>query len=499
MKKLSVLLAAVAVILSCAAVVQAQEDIAAHKVCEVCGMDRAKMSFSRVTLEYADGTRVGVCSIHCATAYIALHPGKYPRTFLVADYNTGKLINAEKAVWVIGGRKEGAMTRQAKWAFSDRVAAGNFMAENGGESADFDRVMKAAYVEMYEDARTAGDGSGAKAEGHAHAGHDMGHMGHDMSKMGPGAQMLYNPAFGDDIYHTHPAGEWMVNYKFMHTNMNGLRDGTSNVDTAEVGYKRNTPYEYMMIPTSMTMDMHMFMVMYGITDDLTVMGTANYQVNSMSMLMDMGPMMGISEMAPMTTSGFGDTELRGIYKINSCFNGSLGFSFPTGSIDETVQAMGRHHAPYDMQLGSGTVDIKPALTYSQLSDDALWNWGAQAQYVHHIAENSNDWSYGDSVKTTAWIQRALGPFTGWTRFVYSYAGEINGQDPEIRKLLQEASMPDADPENYGGQRLDWLLGVSFVKGPFSIGVEGGIPAYQNLNGLQLKTDWLLTVGGQVMF
>jgi hypothetical protein len=62
-----------------------------------------------------------------------------------------------------------------------------------------------------------------------------------------------------------------------------------------------------------------------------------------------------------------------------------------------------------------------------------------------------------------------------------------------------APTPDADPANYGGQQLDFLTGVSLAKGRFSIGVEGGIPLYENLNGLQLRTDWMLTVAGQVMF
>ena len=60
-------------------------------------------------------------------------------------------------------------------------------------------------------------------------------------------------------------------------------------------------------------------------------------------------------------------------------------------------------------------------------------------------------------------------------------------------------MPDADPNNYGGQRLDGLIGVSFTKGRFSLGVEGGVPLYQYVNGLQLKTDWLVNAGAQVMF
>ena len=62
-----------------------------------------------------------------------------------------------------------------------------------------------------------------------------------------------------------------------------------------------------------------------------------------------------------------------------------------------------------------------------------------------------------------------------------------------------ASMPDADPANYGGQRLDGLIGVSYAKGPFSFGAEGGIPLFQDVNGLQLVNDWYLTTGFQVMF
>jgi hypothetical protein len=33
----------------------------------------------------------------------------------------------------------------------------------------------------------------------------------------------------------------------------------------------------------------------------------------------------------------------------------------------------------------------------------------------------------------------------------------------------------------------------------SIGVEAGMPAYQNLNGLQQKNHWQVTTGMQSMF
>jgi hypothetical protein len=68
-------------------------------------------------------------------------------------------------------------------------------------------------------------------------------------------------------------------------------------------------------------------------------------------------------------------------------------------------------------------------------------------------------------------------------------------------MFIDAKSPGCSPiqRNYSGQRLDAFLGLSFGYGPVSLGVEGGVPLYQNLNGLQLKTDWLLTVGVQAMF
>ena len=154
-----------------------------------------------------------------------------------------------------------------------------------------------------------------------------------------------------------------------------------------------------------------------------------------------------------------------------------------------------------MQLGSGTYDLKPALTYSALSDNALWNWGAQAMYTYHI-RGGNDYNLGDSVRLTTWLQRAFGRAASWLRLAYSDTAKISGRDSEIQKLLtgtKKAPTPDADPDNYGGQELDALIGASFTKGPFSFGAEFGLPVYQNVNGLQLKTEWMVNIGIQAMF
>ena len=54
-----------------------------------------------------------------------------------------------------------------------------------------------------------------------------------------------------------------------------------------------------MLPTEMTMDMHMFGTMYAISDKWTLMGMLNYLDNEMSMPMNM---------ASMDSSGIGDVK-----------------------------------------------------------------------------------------------------------------------------------------------------------------------------------------------
>lgn len=469
--------------LNCTAA-RAADTIENPKACRQCGMDRTMFAHSRMVIDYADGTAVGVCSLNCAATDIKKNRDKQVKSLKVADFNTKELMDAKSAVWVIGGDKKGVMTSLPKWAFADDGAAQKFVREHGGEVTAFDRAMQAANAEVSESKRQESQ------------------MGHDMSShMGPGSQMTFNPAFSDDIYHVHPAGMWMASYKFMHVNMNGLQEGTRDVPVSQVSPQGSKPYGFMMTPTGMTMDMQMLMLMYGITDRFTVMAMANYQTMTMDMLMNMG--MGNVPEAPMRTSGFGDTELRGIYKINDYLVGSLGLSLPTGDTRQQIEMMNRKfRAPYDMQLGSGTFDLKPALTYNALSDDALWNWGGQVMYSYHPGNNDDGYSLGNNLKLTSWLQRAFGPASAWLRLTFNDTGRIHGRDAEIAKMLDPvsgASMPDADPANYGGQRLDGHIGVSYAKGPFSLGVEGGIPLFQDVNGLQLANDWYLTTGFQVMF
>jgi len=128
-------------------------DIAEHRTCQYCGMDRRHYAHSRMLIVYEDGTASGACSIYCAAIDLAVHNEKTPVDILVADYDTHELVDAEKAHWVIGGNRPGVMTKRAKWAFRSKEAALAFVRTNGGVPASFDDVIKATYLDMFSDSK----------------------------------------------------------------------------------------------------------------------------------------------------------------------------------------------------------------------------------------------------------------------------------------------------------------------------------------------------------
>ena len=140
-------------VLSIGGVAFGDADIEKDPSCKYCGMDRAKFAHSRMVVEYEDGTSLGTCSMHCLAIEIVVNMDKTPRALLVGDYNSKKLVDAEKAFWVMGGNKPGVMTKRAKWAFENKADAEKFIAENGGSLSTFDEAMKATFEDMYADTK----------------------------------------------------------------------------------------------------------------------------------------------------------------------------------------------------------------------------------------------------------------------------------------------------------------------------------------------------------
>ena len=100
---------------------------------------------------------MGTCSLHCLAVELTNSIDKTPRAIKVGDYSGKKLIDAESAVWVIGGDKSGVMSSRAKWAFEKKADAEAFIAANKGALATFEDALKAAYEDLYKDTKMIRD------------------------------------------------------------------------------------------------------------------------------------------------------------------------------------------------------------------------------------------------------------------------------------------------------------------------------------------------------
>jgi hypothetical protein len=289
--------------------------------------------------------------------------------------------------------------------------------------------------------------------------------------------------------HTHPAGQRMFGYEFMFMDMSGHLSGTRDVSGSEI--LKSFPSA----STGMTVEEHMLEVMYAPTNNLTLMAMLPIRHIEMDMVTRDG--FRFTE----HSEGIGDLQVLALYTLlGSVSKGqrlliNAGMSFPTGSIDEKNTIMGdTFQLEYPMQLGSGTYDLRPGLTY--LGESNKWAWGGQALTTLRFGRNGNGYRVGNEYGSTGWLGYAV---TDWFAPSLRINGRIwekvHGADPDIDPTFDA----EGDPHRQGGKRVDFLLGANFFvpKGIFKgtrLMIEAGLPIYENLDGPQLSTRWLFSAG-----
>ena len=299
---------------------------------------------------------------------------------------------------------------------------------------------------------------------------------------------------------TSDAGKWMFGYQFMHEKMHGSLVGTHDISVSQI------LKQFPNAPTDMTMDMHMWMVMYAPTERLTVSAMIPYFRKEMNMV-DVG-----GNHFVMRGNGIGDLELRPEYLIlqtedkqhQLVLNGGVGV--PTGSIDEE---MGGFRVDYCMQPGSGTVSLLPGLTY--LGQTGTWSWGTDFKATVRIGRNDHDYRFGNRYESRAWVTRQL---TNWLSISTGLNGAIwdtiHGADAQLDPMME----PTTDPNLQGGKRLDASFGLTFcptmpccqsarccsaaqtLLNGQELFIEGRVPIIQSLDGPQLQNSWSMNIGWQ---
>lgn len=290
--------------------------------------------------------------------------------------------------------------------------------------------------------------------------------------------------------HSHQAGEWMLSYTYMNMNMDGNLDGSASISNAAI-----FDAGFMVAPTSMTMQMHMFDFMVGINDKLNLMVMVPFIVNEMQHLTRNG-MRFTTE-----SQGIGDLLASAQYQLYSNhqtkFLLSAGISLATGSIDERddTPMMANAKLPYPMQLGSGTHDVKLGATYTANAN--RWSWGAQGTATLRTGSNDNDYTLGDQLQMVAWLGKSIQAHYLSLSLRFDDWDNIDGADPDLNPSI----VPTADPSFRAGQRTQLAVGYQFSNSQgivprSTLGIEYRIPVEQNLEGPQLKLDDALLLSWQ---
>lgn len=295
----------------------------------------------------------------------------------------------------------------------------------------------------------------------------------------------------------HHSKKWMLSYQYMYMDMAGNRDGTDRLDVSDV-----FDMGYLISPTDMTMQMHMFGAMYAPSDNVTLMAMVPYTIKNMDHQTSPSFMPAPDTTFTTESKGLSDIKVsslvslmkKGMHRLHL----NAGLSFPTGSIDEKDDLPPfdgvESQLPYPMQLGSGTYDLLAGLTYLGQSNE--WSWGAQTTGTYRTGENDNGYTLGNVYTLTPWAARKWSSKVSTSLRINGQTwGNIDGSDSKL--MVPPAANPTADPNLRGGTRWDLLLGGNvFLKGSGMRGhrlfLEGGVPFYQDLDGPQLETDWMVT-------
>jgi hypothetical protein len=302
------------------------------------------------------------------------------------------------------------------------------------------------------------------------------------------------PPAGVMLGHLLPEGRTMIGFRYAFSRQAGdMRHGTHDASDAAIASHGCDGIPCLSAPEEMDMNMFMLDLAFAPTSWLNLMLMPQF----VDMRMDLRSLAGappdLHGTHPHTSGGVGDLQSFALLRL---FEGErhrahfgLGISAPTGRVDlklRRTHQVDRGLTHYGMQLGSGTWDLLPSLTYG--GGLGRWSWGAQASGVARLGSaNSSGYALGDVFQSTLW-----GGFdvTRWlslsARALYTWQGEITGQYGG----LHSQSGPMDFPTNYGGNFFDlgFGIGLRVPRGALAgnaLRVEWLQPVVDDPNGYQL--------------
>ncbi len=288
-------------------------------------------------------------------------------------------------------------------------------------------------------------------------------------------------------------GELLVSYRFEAFEQDGLRSETAERDLGDV---LNI---FQSAPFNLTQQRHLVSVQFAPMEYVTLIGRVPFIRNNMDQVNRNFDIFSSS------STGLGDVEVgallnvyeEGPYKAHL----SAMASVPTGSVTaDGTSAIGTGRLPYSMQLGSGTVDVMPSVTFQAMNQ--YGSVGFKGSGVLRVSDNSQGYTLGNRVTVTSWFSFPVSDQLSFSaRMLWEKWDPISGSDPAHANAVSIVQDPSVFGELIGGSRLDLPLGVNLniqngLLAGHRLGLEAVFPVNENLDGLDLQRSWSVALGWQ---
>ena len=299
---------------------------------------------------------------------------------------------------------------------------------------------------------------------------------------------------------------WSIKYRYIRNRFNGYRDNERSLSNNDVLWvpteAERTDNNFPVVPTTIIQEAHIADLTYRYSRRLSLIAQIPYIRQSTEHI---STVPGFDEFT-INSSGLGDITVGAGYTALERERDLLVFatrlSLHNGSIDEKGRtprsASEDTQLPYTMQLGSGTYDLTPSLTYEHFSDRI--NWGASLAYTARIGRNNRGYSLGNKFTAQLWSGYKINSYIKPGIIIRAQSWEkIDGRDDEII-VPGPFPYPAAvtNPELFGGEKVNLIASLKLSSMLFkekvqSLSFQFGRPVYEKLNGPQPKEDWNLRV------
>ncbi|MCA9399233.1 MAG: transporter [Candidatus Omnitrophica bacterium] len=197
------------------------------------------------------------------------------------------------------------------------------------------------------------------------------------------------------------------------------------------------------------------------------------------------------------TSGLGDITLLGKYRVHTKnFPGATsrlsllgGLELPTGRSgdSDSVGKLSR-----TLQIGSGSWDPILGAAYTHQSLNNEWDYN----FTYQFNTEAHDFEFGDILKYNIAYQKRLLPWELPDEGLYTQVNAVLELNGEWKQKNHDESGSIADS---GGNTIYLSPGFQIASKRFVAEASFQIPVFQNLNGTQVETDYVVITSLRLTF